>query len=260
MIGISFYIDPFDPKDYIIYWEIESSVSFDNDRYKIVVMRSEVEGGVYEEISGKISTSSISFFRDKFFNKNTKFQSVSYKIKLIDETNNSFELFGPRGINLEVRPSDLLIIKYERIRFIARGNDLIVFHRPRQGQRCSCYNEILNSVSDISCPTCFGSGFSKSFSSVFYTKAFMDTEPHNLFNRASEEQSAQKNFMFPNFPILSTGDVFVDKINRRYKVLEVYPVKPHETIISQRVSAIEVNKTDAEMMIPIPSEFMRGFA
>ena len=254
---VNMKIDPFERDDFVFYWEILNSRSEDITNFEVRVLRSRNKNGDYKVCLGWKPANSISFFRDRRTTKNQRWVEISYKIEVKKLDTNIVEVFGPASLEREPTSLDKMIIRNQRNQLFSRGRDVIIFKKPEDGIRCTCFNETLGDFDVFDCNICGGSGYQKKNSGVFFSKIFFPQENRSNASREGKEQHLMTGIWLSNYPIMSSGDMIVDKRNDRYIVNDITVYNPRDVIIRQELQLAAVKKTSTLMSMPIPEDFKK---
>lgn len=257
MLELILYLDPFDSKDFLVYWEIVNKLGKNLSDYRLHVYRAIGVDSKYQLISLPLDPSTSNFYRDKKTSKLRKWLDVHYKVEVERLSDGKREIYGPVRVERNATASDRLIISHKRKQYVRFGNPVVVGKLNQEGIRCACWNKILGKSDDSNCTMCHGTGYSKGYTNFYFTRMFFDAERKANPQISSEEQPLSRTFRCSNFPILNPGDLIIDRANRRYTVDVIDPVIPHGVILEQVLRVTEVNKTDVEMDVPIPEDFRK---
>lgn len=109
--------------------------------------------------------------------------------------------------------------------------------RKKTGYHCpECYNTITKRVRFADCPVCNGTGIKHGYHSPVEIRVSRDmSQLHNfptLLDGEKTELSAV-NAWITNYPILTPGDVIVDKMNQRFVVTNITPRYRAQHLIRQ---------------------------
>ncbi len=250
-------IDPFDPNNFILNWDVFNRRNEDLDDFYIEVWRSKQRTGDYKKVSVKIDPSGNSTYVDKSTSKLNYWVMAFYKVKVVRKSDKKERFFGPAGLDSEPLPQDRAIIERNRKELFHFGRNVLVLSSPMEGLRCSCFNHKLGHVTVPNCKKCHGTSFLKGFTTHFFTK--MDLPPEEISQpfANAEEQKVIKDIWTADFPILRPGHLIITEQNDRFIVSNVRPVIPHNATIEQRVTCVRVKLTDPEMHAPVPENFKK---
>ena len=254
MIDIKMMIDPFDARDYFLYWDFFNKTKEDLSDFSLDIYRSVDDGDDYQKVKSNESLQA-KIFKDRRISKNKRWLRLKYKIKLKKTSTGEEFWFGPVSIEKLGTPSDRLKIQHTKRKMLEFGNPFVVCKLNDSGDRCSCWNETLGKTEVLNCSECNGVGFKKGYGSFFFTKIKIDAETISESNNNSEEQRSSRTFALSNFPRIGSGDLLIDRYNKRFKVLGVQLVIPHGVVIKQMVSVTEVSRSEFEMKVDIPKDF-----
>ena len=248
-------VDPFDPKDYVIYWEFSNQKNRPLNEFIFRIFKAQEKHGNYKLISRDLDPSAISSFRDKKTSKLDRWSEHHYKIEVEDTVSGKKETYGPGGVGMEPSPSDKMIIRNDRNKLLNFARDVLVFSQPREGRRCGCFNTILNKTEVPDCKSCGGTGYLTGHDSIYFTKMFFPSEMNQATTLDGPEHPSVKGLWTSNYPIIREGDMIVTKENNRYSVTSVSQVEPHGVTIKQQISVIRIKRSDVMMKIEVPEEF-----
>ncbi len=120
------------------------------------------------------------------------------------------------------------------------------------GQRCSCWNELLQKRNRSGCITCYDTGFVRGYLSPI--ESYVQIEP----NAKSEQQSAVGQQQQSNttaklswYPTLKPKDIIIEGENRRWRVVTVSQTEHGRAVVHQEVQLHEIPAKDIEFSIPL---------
>jgi hypothetical protein len=232
----------------LIYWRYKPT----NDTlstHKIIINRSDKPNGDYTKVAEVEATQT--YYIDEFFWHNYNVYP-SYTLSIDDLT-----ITRPVTVGNVPSPESLLVRKHNEIGLRMSGTPILVYIRKVTGERCSCFTAARGKVSDMTCPLCFGTGFSGGYYAPILTLGNITParKTHEL-----KEFLAQKEIVeltMSHFPLLSPRDLIVN-LNKgtKWRIVEVDPSEDSVCVLHQRAVLARLNPSDVEYSIPLPDGTM----
>lgn len=243
---VSFTRDRFD-----IYWEIEPTTE-DVQEYEFYVERSESEAGSWDTIAGPLIDTY--FVRDNTPLTISNNRLFFYRIR-VRHAPSGREFFS--DVIDRDRVPDLIaeeIIRREHLLFQEfAGVKCWVFPRRTFGQRCpQCWDDILGKRNQDQCVTCFNTGFSGGYHRPIEFWGQID-EPEAAEQLTMDDHRQVMYFVLrcPSSPFIKPGDLIIDHLNRRHRVVVVGGTRKGAAPVRQEIRLVEVQKGSIADKVPL---------
>jgi hypothetical protein len=241
-------------KDYLqVNWTIEPTVE-DVNLYSFSLLRSNSPSGpfmtVKEGITGQFG------FKDTTVNLISDWRKYYYKVKTVEiaDTNNFVESeaftqgYEPDTVALEIIRRNNLILGND-----FTGRPVFVFIKRTFGQRCGeCWDYITKRRCKSGCLTCFDTGFVNGYFTPMIRQMNINPEHEKVQMQKFKIEPNQTAGWLSNEPALSPGDLIVEGLNQRWRVIDVRKTEKRRTLLHQTVRLTSVNNSDIEYKLHIP--------
>jgi len=126
------------------------------------------------------------------------------------------------------------------------GRPFLVLKRKTNGQECTnCYEEITSRRTEEHCNTCYDTKWVGGYWTPIQIQGMMNAAPkRNQITVWGEWQASDVILTVSNYPILVPKDIIVDKLNRRWLVIQVRTVEKGLYILSQQAQLRLIVKGD----------------
>ncbi len=246
--------------DYLdVFWEIEPTYD-DVHAYTFTVERSNAEFGPFTDLTGA--------FSDKYHvrdntvkGQHSFYTKFFYRIRVIKLADSSYMTYPEDGSGVALEaPPDLMALEMARSnRFKLKthsGRALWVFPRKRTGQRCSCYDEVMQRKLRSGCKTCYDTSWVGGYDTPvqIYGQIFdpVETTMKTHIGEVNAEQSVCR---LPNFPEVMPGWVIIEAENKRWRVgtdsNALRKVHKGRALIRQEVPIHRIPTGDIEFQLPL---------
>lgn len=234
-----------------VYWEIENT-SDDLQEYDFYVERSEAELGPWVLVAGPIVDRY--YVRDNnapLLNAN---RELFYRIRAVlrisgQETQSAtFSRVGPLPLDaLEIVRNEEVMLREHA------GTKVWVFPIRTFGQRCpQCWDRALMKCTDDACPTCWGTGFSAGYH--YPVECWAQIDSPNESDQITQNTQLQSQYITMRLgptPRISSLDLVVDHLNRRWRVSAVSNTTRFGIPVRQQPNLVRVTKGSIEDAIPL---------
>lgn len=248
-----FSVQCFDDRYLTVSWELTSlpsdkAISFD-------LYRSESPEGDFEKIATDIPISR-NHYHDSEVNMANKWRTTYYKMMYKEDGEDSVE---SETVHIE-NPLDA-----EALDIVRRQNLVLQLKAGRAGffliertwgPRCTrCYNTTSGRNMDPDCPECFGT----KYIGGYFEPIFAYVSQSGLGSRKTqitplmELQQGMRQFWTSNYPILKPRDIFVDNMNRRWRLRHTYLTEKLGAYMRQIYAAEELPKGNKIYDVEVPN-------
>jgi hypothetical protein len=231
-----------------VIWKVKST-SEDILDYTFQVLRSEAGAGPFEPVSAEMDDRY--FFIDNTIRKGHDFRQWHYLIRVKNKQTNVSKDFGPASpgadadlIALELRKHMNLLFR----EFI--GRRCWVLPVRTFGQRCGCFNPILQKRTQSHCVTCFDTGFVRGYLTPI--ESWMSIDPDNKSEQNTNVGPAQQSNTTARmgfFPPVKPRDLIVEPENQRWRVTQVSGPEQLRAQVHQELQMHKIPSTDVEYKI-----------
>ena len=244
---VSFSLDYLD-----VFWEIEPTTE-DLQQYEFFVQRSEAEAGPWDTIAGPMIDQY--YLRDNSVHLiTTSARTFFYRIRCVhvptgkEVYSSSFDIEGAPSLMAQE------MIRRERVLFEEYvGTRCWVFPRRTFGQRCpNCYDSVLGKTVDSRCPTCWGTGFSGGYHYPISFWGQLDAGSESDQVTVDDHRRVQMaQLRCGPSPTLKPLDLIIDRMNRRYRVVESGGTSMLGSLVRAEVKLVLIQKGSVEDKIPL---------
>jgi len=241
--------------DYLdLYWEIESFERAQDviTAYEFTILRSESPEGPFNKLAGPFKDQ----YRFRDFSQNLlhKWRQLYYKLQIrhvpTDETVDA-------GVcTLEAEP-DLIALEIQRQEDVLFrefvGRPCWLFPVRMFGEKCTCFDRVMNRQTHSNCITCFDTGFIGGYMTPIEIWMQIDPDSGNPQNTSiiGEIQPKNTSCRVGPYPPIKAKDLIVEAENRRWKVVTQSGTERLRAIVHQELSLHLVVKGDVEFKLPI---------
>lgn len=234
-----------------LHWEIEPTLD-DIQEWEFYVDRSESEAGSWTEIAGPLIDQF--FLRDNTVAAYNDIRTWFYRVRAhhvregFDVVSDTADQGGPIDLmGAEVTRVETLVWKEHN------GVALWVFPRRTFGQRCpSCYDDVLQKVTEADCELCWGTGFTGGYHRPI--KTWGQVQPSEIRQHVSTEDHKQPitgNITCPPSPTIRPGDLIVDARNWRWVATAQDATTRLQVDVRQIVPVFKVEPGQIEDHVPL---------
>ncbi len=241
--------------DYIdLWWEIETFTrSVDViSAYRFTISRSESPEGPFEAITPPFTDQF--HFRDFSVNLLHKWRQLYYKLTVTDLRNSESVDVGvatieaePDLISLEIqRQEDVLLRNFT-------GRRCILFPVRTFGEKCSCFDTVLNRQTRSNCLLCYDTGFIGGYLTPigFYMQIDPDAKAPSNTAVIGETQPRNTSGRLISYPPIKPKDLIVEPENKRWKVVTVNTTERLRSVVHQELALHMIPRGDIEFKLPI---------
>jgi hypothetical protein len=234
-------------------WEIDTFLGTQADilDYTFTILRSESPEGPFEAITSPFSDRYL--FVDTNVNPGNIFRSYYYRIRITEIGTGAFK--DTESVTKEP-DADLVATELRKhMNLLFRefvGRRCWVLPVRTFGQRCSCWNDILQKKTRSGCRTCFDTTFVRGYMSPIEAWVLVDPTSNtqqqtNLGEMQQQNTTARMGF----YPALKPRDLIIEPENQRWRVVQVSQTEQVRAGVHQEVSMHLIPKGDVEYTVPI---------
>jgi len=217
--------------------------------------RSESPEGDFELIKKNIP-SSRAHYHDWEANTKNKWRTIYYKI-VYKEDGVDTVTSDPIRIENALDAEALDIVRRQNlVLWYKSGRPGFFLIERSWGPRCTrCYNPASGRTMDPDCPECFGT----KYSGGYFEPIFGYIAQSGLGSRKTqitsliEIQQGSRQFWTSNYPLLKPRDIFVDNMNRRWRIKQTYLTEKLGAYMRQILSAEELPKNHKIYDVVVPN-------
>jgi hypothetical protein len=225
--------------DYLlVQFRVEDTVE-DLSNYKFDILRSTSPSSGYEVIVSDLDKFE---YIDTGVNLYKPSIRYYYKIKVKDLKEGREQLSDIFGEMRSCSPDNYamaIITNYDIFLKNVAGNPPIkILIKKKFGQHCTnCWDDIRMQPRIDNCNVCFGTGYTGGYFDpieVNYSSMTGEAGMEQILDLSDDGEGEQPiQIWILNYPIVSPGDIIVDRYNRRYNIQAVKPTSKNQYILRQ---------------------------
>lgn len=233
-----------------VWWEIEPTTD-DLQDYDFYVERSESMGGPWAQIAHLIDQY---YVRDNDVALHSVNRTFFYRVRAVHRRTDREVISDLASRQGALALDAAEIVRLENLLFREKiGVKCWLFPVRTFGQRCpQCYDRALGKVTDDSCGTCWGVGFSGGWHYPISMWAQVDPP-------AKSEQSTTSTHLQTQYSLIRMGpapqvkplDLIVDNQNRRWKVTSWKATTRFGVPVHQELDVVRVTRGSLEDLVPL---------
>lgn len=233
-----------------ISWRIDSTTEDVLD-YTFQVLRSESPSGPFEALS--IPFTDQYFLIDNIIQVAHRWRTYFYIVRVKHTPSGNFT--DTDAASKEPDP-DLIALELRRhLQLLFReyaGRRIWVLPIRTFGQRCECWNSILQKKLRSGCITCFDTGFVRGYMSPIEIWGQIDPSSKSEQNtNVGAQHQSNTTGRFGAYPPLKPNDLLIEPENRRWRVIQVSQTEQLRARVLQEVQLHEIPAKDVEFGIPL---------
>lgn len=238
------------PSEITVSWEFESSQE-DFNSYRLYVYESQGPNddmADYELVASGVNPYATSYISDtNIYGVNDKFVDLFYRIAVSGVSNHAYEVCEPFGITVT---ADKYAREIERRRNIVfnfhSSQTFFALKRKAFGTMCpACYDSTLQRTTQSKCLSCYDTGYVGGYYAPIQAKGQFNERPtreaHQLFGSWQDQDAV---LYLPATPPLNPKDIIIDRLSRRWIVLNVGASQKAMHTIGQIVQMRQIEKDD----------------
>lgn len=234
------------PSFITLTWFLESTAENLSD-YHVDIYKSELSSASiadYDVVVSGISAQNYNTYDDYSIRGLTnKFATYTYFIRVVHNITDAFTSSKPTTVNVESDNDVRYIIKHrELVLNRLSGAWFNLLKRKTYGTFCtSCYDETLQRNTNSKCPVCFDTGYVGGYYLPFKFRAQMNNNPpRQILTTYGDWQDNDAIITMSNSPVLSPGDVIVDRYSNRWAVLTIKTTNKALFLLSQQAQVRQI--------------------
>lgn len=237
-----------------LYWEIESFTRSTDiiTAYDFYIGRSESPEGPFTQLAGPFQDRFS--FRDFSPNLLHKWRQLYYQLTVVFKPTTETVMAGvttldaePDLIALEIqRQEDLLLRNFT-------GRRCFLFPVKTFGEKCVCFDPVMNRKTRSNCVTCFDTGFIGGYMRPidFYMQFDPDSKSPSPTALIGETQPRNTSARAIAYPPIKPEDLIVEAENKRWKVITQTQTERLRSVVHQELALHMVVRGDVEYKLPI---------
>lgn len=248
---LSTLVQSYDLENLTITWDIAPTAESLSD-YEIDISRAETPGSVadYIDVVTGLSAADDIFYKDLTVSglQTFRFRDFYYRLKarntvnLAEYTTAPFKFEGVADITAKevIRRQDIVLS--ERY----SGKRVMIVKKRTHGTVCpDCFDTILGKSDDPDCLACMGTGWSVGYyAPIESTATITNRLKKDTLRMWSNWEATDVVMTMSNFPTITTGDLIIDNLNRRYHAVQIRTTEKGQHVISQQVQMREFPRGD----------------
>lgn len=240
-------------------WRIADTSEEVHD-YLISIFRSESAGGPWDQLVTGIEDKYS--FMDGAVDLRNRWRQYWYKLRLTRKSDSSTKDTEPVSL---MAPIDLIAAEVqarEAMHFQKNvGRKMLLFPIRTFGQRCHCYNSVLELPKHKKCPNCYGTTYLRGYLDpvVIWCQRDPATKSEQFLPNAKTQQ-VHTILRMGSYPPVKPQDVIVDRENRRWRTVTATPTERLNTTIRQELQMSEIMPGGVEHELPVDSAVFDNYA
>lgn len=235
-----------------VSWKVDCGAAMEDIfNYTFQLFRSESIEGPFEAISPLMED--VYLYVDAHGKPGDIFRRLKYRLRITQKRTGDTQDFGPVAqeaepdlIAMEVRRHTALLMR----EFTGRRCWLLPVRT--FGQRCSCYDAVLQKKRRSGCQTCFDTTFTQGYLHPIETWVQFDpsakTEQNSPYGRLQQDNTTAR---LPYAPLVKPNDVLVEAENVRWRVVKVATTERLRAPLHQEIQLHRIPSSDMEYAVPI---------
>lgn len=229
-----------------ISWELGSTTE-DIFDYTFQLFRSEGPEGPYEALTPEMEDQYL--FVDRTIRHGHSYREYYYRARVRHKASNETQDFGP-AYHSGAEPDLWAQEVRKHINLLMRefaGRRCWVFPVRTFGQRCECWDPILQKRTKSNCLTCFDTGFVRGYMTPIEAWTQIDPNPKAEQNTSvgpiqQEVTTARSGY----WPPLKPRDLIIEGENKRWRVSQVTHTQKSRAVLHQELQIFQLPKSDIE--------------
>jgi len=228
-----------------ISWELAPTTE-DIFDYTFQLLRSEGPEGPFEPLTPEMEDKYL--FVDNTIRRGHRYRTYYYRLRVRSKADNQTKDFGP--VYGEADPDLLARDVRKNMNILMRefaGRRCWVFPVRTFGQRCECWDPILQKKVRAGCLTCFDTSFVRGYMSPIEAWIQMDPNPkaeQNMSVGPTQQQVTTARMGY--WPPLKPRDLVIEPENLRWRVASVTNTQRLRAVLHQEVQLSQLPLTDIE--------------
>lgn len=187
-------------------------------------------------------------YLDKEVNIYDLSKSYYYKIEVCDEDKKILKTYGPKTTEYKELEgiSRAIINEYQVVLKVMKNPSYKLLLKKHEGFFCpECYNHVTKRVSYPNCKKCNGTGIIHGYHDpidILLSRDISQEMEHISMLDSEKIKLTNVNAWALPYPIITPGDVVVDKINNRFRILSVGPRTHSHNLIRQVLQMVPLEK------------------
>jgi hypothetical protein len=246
-----------------VSWEIATTTETISD-YVIDIMRSEdpvySASGIFWVASG-LDANDVSSYTDYTISGLDITNQWSYRNYYLQLRNTvtpaTSDIYGPYKIETTRDLTAKEVIRRHALTLKDKygGQPLLVLKRKTNGTHCTvCYDATLGRRSEEKCLTCYDTAWVGGYWAPLETQGMFNASPkRHQITVWGLWQPGDTILTMTNFPQIAPRDVIVDKINRRWNVVQIRTTEKGLYVMAQQAQLRLINKDDVIYSVAVAS-------
>lgn len=219
--------------------------------YTFTVLRSEAQEGPFEDLTGPFEDKY--HFIDNVIQQAHRWRTYWYKVRLTRKATGEYLDFGPASTEPVADLVALEVRRHMRLLFQEfAGRRCVVLPRRTFGQRCGCWDRVLNKRTRSGCRTCYDTGFVRGYMHPVETWIQVDPSAKTKQNLGvAETQQDNTTMRLGYYPSVKPDDLIIEPENKRWRVVQQNQSEHSRAIVHQEIAVHRVPESDIEFAIPV---------
>lgn len=245
------------PEEITIQWYLQSS-SEDFNGYRISIYRAAARTdiiGEYDLVMSGINPASTNMIVDTgIYGSTNKFVDYFYKMVISGLSGQGMFVSDPYQYTVQIDKYAREIYRRRELVFNKHsGQEYSILKRKEFGTLCTvCYDPTLQRTTKSKCTTCYDTGIVGGYYTDIHIKGQLSERPvremHQMFGQWQDSDAV---FYCPAIPPLNPKDIVVDRLTRRWIVLNVNSYGKALYTIGQICQLRQIEKEDVINKYPV---------
>jgi hypothetical protein len=245
------YVNVYSTDRIELTWSIKDTREDVHDYY-IDIYRSNSEGGPWTLLVQNIEDRYR--FVDGEVDLRDKWRVFYYKLIIKNKSTGATQEYEPVSAQFK---GDLIAIEVQRReemyfeKFV--GKKVLFYKRRTFGQRCNCYDPILQNNLRDRCLNCFNTGYTRGYYDPL--PLYMQIDPvgrSTSMSQGGEMQTENSTARTIGIPYISPRDLIVESTNKRWRVVTSVPTEKRREVVHQELQLCGLTPGDIAFEVPVP--------
>lgn len=244
------YVKTFATDRVEITWTIKDTREDVHD-YLINIYRSNSESGPWTKIASGLEDRYR--YVDGEVDFRNKWRVWYYKLETENKSTGIKEEYSPVSIQVD---GDIIVAEIQRREYMYFkkfvGRKALLYKRRVFGQRCTCYDEILQNHLRDRCLNCFNTGYSGGYHRPIPIYIQFDpTGKSTSMSQGGEIQVENGTARTLAIPSIAPRDLIIESSNKRWRVVTSVPTEKRREPVHQELQVFGITPGDIAFSVPV---------
>lgn len=238
-----------DTKAQLIGWNLWAVGNEDASTATVTVERAYAENGDYTILAQVPATAQL--YLDLTVNLSDIHRMPFYRLTV--SNNGVDKVYDPVRLDGDFTGPANGLIRASQILLRQAGEPVLIYARRFDDTRCSCWDAVLQKVTDANCTICFGTGYVGGYYAPVLTLAHVVTEQKQKDPSDILRQDSVTRALIANYPLLRPRDlIYYIDYGAWFRVGGIEPAEFKRVTVNQTFTATRINPADVETTIVVP--------